>query len=214
MSCSSCRKRAPPYSKNSAHAVGAISQLAFNHPDNQAKIVEAGGIEALVKVAKEGSPKDEVAALKALGYVWGGNRQSSAKARLLDSEAVRVLIEMLQNSTDEGKEQAASLIARLVQGDTIAQSAVATCGAIPILVELGNNQNHIGSRIGAVKALKELQTNNPENAKLIEEAGGEPLVNKLMNTGMTFRELSEEDQLRMQAATEEDVNKPLVGEKD
>lgn len=196
-SCS-CRKRAPPHGNTSMLAARAISSVAYNNESNQARIVEAGGVEALVKVIREGSPEDELEAQKALGFIWSGASPLPAvKAKLLDADAVRVLIEVVRNATDESKSQAANLIARLANDDPLAQSAIATCGGVPALVELANNSRNPACKIGAVKALRELSSNNPENDKLIEEAGGKPLLDRLLGSGMKFRELSEEDKDRM-----------------
>jgi len=231
LSCyGACRKRAPPpHSKTSVMAARAIMSIAFNDAENQAKIVDAGGVEALVKVIKEGSPEDEVDALTALGYVWGTSTSgaSPAKAKLLDTDGVRVLIEIVRNSTDAAKSLAANLIARLAHQDPLAQAAIATCGAIPALVELGNTSRHPPSKINAVKALRELSTDNSDSKKLIEEVGGTPLLaDRLLASGMKFREMSDEDRDRLtqaqdsvdaiksDPAKEEDVNEPLVSAAD
>mmetsp|Transcript_120727 Transcript_120727/g.188472 ORF Transcript_120727/g.188472 Transcript_120727/m.188472 type:complete len:420 (+) Transcript_120727:81-1340(+) len=219
LSCSVCRKRAPPHSKRSEMAARALSSIAYNSADNQAKIVDAGGIEALVRVIKEGSPEDEIVALKALGFVWGAQAASPAKAKLLDTDGVRVLIEIVRHSTNVSKSEAANFIARLAHQDSQAQAALATSGAISALVEMGQTSTHPPSKIAAVKALRELSSDNSDNQKLIEEAGGKDML-RLSSGGMKFRELSEEEHKRFEQdresaanidpSKEEDVRTPLV----
>jgi hypothetical protein len=216
-----CKKRSPPHKRTSLMAARALSQLCFTNAANQAQAVEAGAVEVLVKVMKEGSPEDETEAMRTLHYVWGDKKESPiVKAKLLDADGIRVLIEIVQNSSDDPKAAAATWLGRLAHQDASVQSSIATNGAIPALVELGNSL-HPHCKMNAAKALKELATDNAEIEKMVEDAGGKPLF-ELVSSGMKFRELNDEERQQLQEkeeraaalmkeeeSKEEDVKKPL-----
>merc|ERR1712187_363149 len=116
--------------------------------------------------------------------------------KLLDGEGVRVLIDVVREGCDDGKAAAAKLLARLGHKDPAAQASIATCGAINALVEASKGENPT-MRMNAVKALRELTADNPDNEKLVEETGGSPFLKFGVSGGMKFSELSEEDNKRL-----------------
>jgi len=195
-----CRKRDDPklqqVSKNMEMAARALSSLAFDCIENQEAIAKAGGVEVLLTLAKEGSQRDEVEAFRALALVWGKDEKGQTKDKILAAGGQKVCIEVVRNGHDDSKASAASMLARLAHSDAGIKESIATSGGIPPLVELGNT-GAAQAKLSAVKALKELSTNCPENERLIEEAGGTMLLES-HRSGMKFRELSADDEQRLQ----------------
>jgi len=185
-----CRKRAQPTkptSKNMEMAARALSSLAFDCEENQEHIIKAGGIDALITLAKEGTSRDEVEAFRALSLVWGQDPTGKIKEKVVAAGAEKVFLEMVRSACDESKTFAAGLLARLAHEDSGIKASVATSGGIRALVELGQT-GAPQAKLNAVKALKELSTDCPENEQLICDSGGATLL-ETFRSGMKFREL-------------------------
>lgn len=193
-----CRKRATSSSlssRNAEMAARALSSIAYDSEDNQAKTIRAGGFEALLALAKEGSSADQVEAFRALGIVWGRDPVGEARSKILGAGGVRILLEIVQSGSDDSQATAANMIARLAHLDAGARESVAMGGGIPMLLQLGQNGGPV-ARLNAVKALRELCTDCPENEKLIEEAGGTEFMDRF-KAPMKFRELNAEEQAQL-----------------
>jgi hypothetical protein len=206
-----CKRRSMKASatKNMEMAARALSSLAFDCTENQVKIVKAGGIEAMLVLAQEGSPRDEIEAFRTIGIVWGKNANSEVRERIIKADGLKILLEMVQTASDDSKAAAANMIARLAHEDVGMRASIAANGCIPVLVKLGQQEGAGQARLNAMKALKELSTDCPENQQLIEEAGGATLL-ATFGGGMKFRELSDEEetQLKEAQARLKEMNEP------
>lgn len=194
-----CKKRAPPSaaSKTLEMAARALSSLAFDCEDNQGAIVRAQGIEALLLMAKDGSQKDEVEAVRAISTTWGKDPQSQVKTRLLSGGGERILVDIVSTGTPEGQGTAAVMLARLAHKDPAVRSSLSTIGGLQALVKLALSGTDGNAKLYAIKALRELCEDCPENKQVVQEAGAGPLL-AMTSSGMKFREMTEEEAKKFQ----------------
>ena len=119
-------------------AVFFLMRLAEDNTTNQAAIVAAGGIEALVALARNGEENGRIRpafsyTTRALEYLVSDN--AATRARIVNAAAVDPLVALLTNGSTGDREQAARELANFAMCGTI-REAIADAGAIPPLVAL------------------------------------------------------------------------------
>lgn len=180
-------------SRNMELAARALSSLAYESAENQAKIIKADGVETLLGMAKDGSSRDAMEAMRAIAIVWGKDDQ--VRERIINGAGVPTLVGKVQSATsdDECKGAAANMLARLAHEDASMRDTIATHEGIPALVKAAHSENPT-TKVHAIKALKEVCNDRPENKQLIEDAGGKVFLDRIKaQEKMTFRELTKEE---------------------
>lgn len=178
-----CRRRKPAgtmdgewIDKGKEWVTKALSAVAYNHAENQALIVDAGGAEPLLELLMTGVPRVQLEAIKALCNLV--SKCETNKAKLIELGLPKALVRQIElmKGLKESKEFAAGLLGALASGHPPNQKAIAEAGAVSALVWL----LHMGSltaKVRSAAALCSLAQGNRENKSQIGEAGGiEPLL--------------------------------------
>ncbi|KAH8045526.1 hypothetical protein JL721_12585 [Aureococcus anophagefferens] len=160
-------------------AAEALIDLSFDD-DNHDLIAEAGGIEALIHLLRDGSAEAKTMAARALGnlaYCNDANQILIAEAGGVPPLAggIAPLVELVRDGSAEAKEKAAWALCWLAGNDDNLV-LIAEARGIPPLVHLlrvGSAKVKVMAASNAAHALCSL-AGNDDNLVLITEAGGIP----------------------------------------
>eukprot|EP00927_Polykrikos_kofoidii_P065769 TRINITY_DN61486_c0_g1_i1.p1 TRINITY_DN61486_c0_g1~~TRINITY_DN61486_c0_g1_i1.p1 ORF type:complete len:490 (+),score=105.55 TRINITY_DN61486_c0_g1_i1:76-1545(+) len=123
-------------SKGKEWSAAALGHLAL-HPDNKSKIVEAGAIEVLIQLGKNGSPGAKGAVATALSSL--ASRDSENQTKIAEAGAFPVLVDMVRNKDGampaKAQAWAAACVGNLTLQHPANQDLAAECGVIEALVD-------------------------------------------------------------------------------
>jgi len=162
------------------HAVFFLMRLAEDNTTNQAAIVAAGGIEALVALARNGEGNGRLdisdhicnSTTRALEYLVSDN--AATRAAIINAAAVDPLVALLTNGSTGDREQAARELANLALCKPL-PDAIADAGAIPPLVALVTS-GAAGEQEEAARALRYLAHNDATIPQIVAAGAVEPLL--------------------------------------
>lgn len=173
-------------------AAATIAEIAFNNPDMQDSIIDAGGVPCLLSTVRTGSPLGQEHAASAIRNLAGELENQSA---LVDCGAIPDLVQLTKIGSQRAQEVAAAGLSELASGAIADKEAkakkaqsndgtlestdrlilIADAGGITPLVTMTSSHNSM-ARENAAGALMHLAL-DPANQVAIAKANGiAPLV--------------------------------------
>ncbi|EDO43577.1 predicted protein [Nematostella vectensis] len=154
--------------------------------NNQEKIAEEGGIEALVGLLNSDVEHVLVNAVNALRVVADGSK-SNQKA-IAESGALDILISLLSTRSKKLQANTAACLSSLAKCHHDNQDLIVAKGAVKSLVTLARSKSSV-CQVKAASALEALAEKNPEAQKIIDEADApKPLIRLLKMWSIEVKE--------------------------
>ena len=161
-------------------AAVALCSLTWSRytPENRVLIAQAGGIEPLVQLLRDGSAVAKVRAVRALGgLAWN----DANKVLIAEAGGVPPLVELLRDGGPHGKQEAAAAL-RILSRNNANKALITEAGGIPLLVHFLRDGN-LGAKPEATCALFNLARNNDANAVATAVAVGFDALVQLARRG-------------------------------
>ena len=200
-------------------AACALSKLAYDNPEIQAEVHEAGGIAPLLALLNGLDADAQVQAAAALSEMARDNLV--VQAAIAKAGGIGPLLSLLGSRSSPAQSMGMAALAALARNNRENQDAIAKQGGIKPLVQLLEQLGAQDAKVGAMAALAlmEVARANAPNQREVVDTGGVSQLANLMKTSQypevkaevagALWALSEDDEIKVQIADQNTIS-PLV----